>query len=172
MKPPRWVWVALVWAALALPGSAAGRGIEWRRWEEGVGISGRVGRHLLAYFHDPACRFCRRMDAKTFTAPEVQKVAQRCFVPVRVEIAGLGPEGLASAQLVQRYRVLIFPTLLVLDFRNPAKELMRLKGYVDPKDLVDFLRYVTDRWYREMSFDAFVERLLNGRLPARATGMC
>ncbi|MDR5695741.1 MAG: thioredoxin fold domain-containing protein [Armatimonadota bacterium] len=163
--------VGLVLTSEAVAGSAR---IVWRKWTEGVGLGRQVRRPLLVYFHKPACPYCERMDAVTFSDAAIQKVVQRCFVPVRVEsfnpapFAGPGGERVSGVQLRDRYRVVTFPTIVVLDYRDLEKEYMRIPGYVGPKDFMELLAYITRGWYGEMSFDLYLEHLLNKTLPTRA----
>lgn len=179
MKGTLCTLAVVVGMAIAAEAAAGSAGIVWRRWTEGVGLGRQVRRPLLVYFHKPACPYCERMDAVTFSDPAVRRAVQRCFVPVRVEsfnpapFAGPGGERISGVQLRDRYRVVTFPTILVLDFRDPGKEYMRIPGYLGPRDFLELLAYITQGWYTEMSFDAYLEHLLNKALPAGvAKGPC
>ncbi len=101
------------------------------------------------------------MDTQTFRDPRVLQLFRSCFVPVRVEV--LEPR---AGPLVQRYRILTFPTILVLDARQHTREYLRIPGFFGPTELLHMLRYVSDGWHRRMAFSDYLDRLGSGNLPA------
>jgi len=148
-------------------------------WPEGVQQGRKERRLLLVCFHQAAGSLCERTDAVAFIAKGVQAGARRCFVPVKVEsfdarqFPGPSGEKLSGILLRDRFKVSTFPTVVVLDFRDPFKEYLRIPGYLGPKDFLEMLTYVTQGWYTEMPFDEFLDRLLNKRLPAKGSrGTC
>jgi thioredoxin-related protein len=166
---------AMLWL-LAAPSFAAPAGIAWLSWPDGIAAARRQGRPALVYFHQPNCKFCNRMDAETFADARVQQAVTTCFVPARVEsfnptvFVGPGGEKLSGVLLRDRYRVTTYPTIIGLATGRPLEELMRVPGFFGPTDFLGTLAYVTEGWYRKMSFGEFLEQRLGGRLPAPPGG--
>ncbi len=145
--------------------------VVWHGWTEGVRLAAKQRRPLLVYFHDRYCIYCRRMDEETFADARVRQMIQSCFVPVLVErfentaSRGPGAEKVSSTALLRRYRVFVFPTILVLDFKNPAKEHLRIPGFFGPSEFLEMMAYISQGWYAHMSFGEYLERLLSRTLP-------
>jgi thioredoxin-like negative regulator of GroEL len=75
------------------------------------------------------CGPCHEMDDKVYSRDEVAKAVDSQWVALRRD--GERDEGL---DIAGRYHVVGFPTLLLLD--DSGKEIDRLMGFVQPKDLI------------------------------------
>jgi thioredoxin-related protein len=115
----------------AMRGSRAGGDIVWAAgFEPGQQEARQSGKRMLLSFHMPGCGWCRKMDAETFTDPQVVELARR-FVCVRLDSE-------MDADLTARYRVTEFPMLILTDAQG--RELVRASGYIPPERLAPALR--------------------------------
>ena len=103
-------------------------------YEAGLRLAQRTHRPLLLSFHTPGCSWCAKMDAETFTDPQVVEISRR-FVCVLIQSdTDLTPLG--------RYSVTEFPTTLLTD--PQGRLLSASTGYVPASELLPALR-LTDR---------------------------
>jgi thioredoxin-related protein len=83
----------------------------------------RTHRPLLVNFHAPACEWCAKMDAETFTDTKVVALSRR-YLCVRLDSE-------VDGAVCARYGVLDYPTTLLLD--SEGKVVTRLSGYTPPE---------------------------------------
>jgi thiol:disulfide interchange protein DsbD len=144
------VWLVVIGAALAW--SAVGerfnpvglheysRSIEEseRGWihsiDDAIGKSRETGRPVLADFYADWCKSCRELDEKTWPDPTIKTEAGR-FVPARLDMTRSG--GTVDS-LRKRFRIIGLPTVMVID--SSGRELGRLEGFHDPKEMLEFLK--------------------------------
>jgi thioredoxin-related protein len=87
-------------------------------------------RPLLLSFYTPGCLWCAKLNAETFSDPDVVKLSNS-FVCVRLDSDFNGA-------LCTRYGVLQHPTTLLL---SPAGRVFaRVPGYLSPERFVSLLR--------------------------------
>lgn len=90
----------------------------------------REHKPLLLEFHTTDCGWCAKMDAETFTDPQVVELT-RHFVCVRLESD-------TDAALAARYSVMDYPMTLLTD--PEAHPRLRLPGFLAPREIVPSLR--------------------------------
>ena len=78
---------------------------------------------VMIEFYADWCNWCRRLDADTFSVPEVQRELAR-FVSIKLN----GEKG--GAELAARFGIDSYPTLIFLD--PNGKEMDRILGYLPP----------------------------------------
>ena len=106
-----------------------------RGYEAGLQLAQRSHRPLLLSFHTPGCGWCAKMDAETFTDPQVVELS-RNFVCVLVESD-------TDPAAVRRYNVTEYPTILLTD---PQGHLLAAStGFVPASDLLPALRLTEKR---------------------------
>lgn len=111
--------------------AAAGKEVQWySSLPEAIKIAKEVKKPLMVDFFSNRCGWCKVLDQKTYTNPEVRACAEK-FVSVKVD---LGRDPRAGAQ----YRVTGLPTILfmnsdgvvihsVIGYRPPAPFLAEMK---------------------------------------------
>ncbi len=104
-------------------------------YEAGLRLAQRTHRPLLLSFHTPGCSWCAKMDAETFTDPQVVELSRR-FVCVLLQ-SDTDPEAL------HRYNVTEFPTTLLTDPQGHL--LSATTGYVPATELLPALRKAEKR---------------------------
>jgi thiol:disulfide interchange protein DsbD len=93
---------------------------------------------MLVDFFATWCNPCKAMDAKTFRDPEVVRALEE-VVPVRIDAEGTEPvHGYVGEALASRYRVVSYPTLILMD--GDGREIARSRGYKSPTQFLAWLR--------------------------------
>jgi thioredoxin-related protein len=85
--------------------------------------AGARGTMVMIEFYADWCNWCRRLEADTFSVPEVQRELAK-FVPIKLN----GEEG--GAELAASFGVDSYPTLIFLD--PEGNEMDRILGYLPP----------------------------------------
>ncbi|HZT41355.1 MAG TPA: thioredoxin fold domain-containing protein [Chthonomonadaceae bacterium] len=105
--------------------------IAWSRsFEAGLAQARRNREPLLISFQAPDCGWCEKLDAETFTDPQMIEMS-RHFVCVRVDSE-------VDPAIVARYAVAAFPTTLLLD--PQGRVLARIPGYLPADRFAPWLR--------------------------------
>jgi thiol:disulfide interchange protein DsbD len=113
--------------------SRIGGDVAWASsYEAGLALAQHANKPLLFSFHAPECGWCRKLDAETFTDPNVVALTRQ-FVCVRLD------SDVDDAE-VERFRVQEFPMTLFADAQG--KELARVSGYIPPDRFAGVLRLV------------------------------
>jgi thioredoxin-related protein len=119
----------------AMRGSRAGGDILWARsYQAGLRTAQQAHLPLLLNFRSSDCGWCSKMDAETFTDPQVVGLSRR-FACVRLDSD-------MDGAVIARYHVLDYPMTLIA--APDGKELLRIPGYVPPERFAPILRAALD----------------------------
>lgn len=118
-------------AALFLAGAAHADEVKWRHdYNAARREATATGRPLFLDFGSENCVWCRRLDASTFRSPNIVKMLNERFIPVKVD-------GNENERLTQSLGVTAFPTLVMATAEG--KIIDRHGGYLDPAAMAAFL---------------------------------
>lgn len=93
------------------------------------------GKHVLLYLYADWCGYCRKLEAETFTDPEVINELGDAFIWVKLD-GDKDPDG---QRFKKKFNVRGYPAIFILD--NDENELDRIAGYL-PSDR--FLEMMTE----------------------------
>lgn len=148
--------VVLAALLLALPVAAAGeedeekiKSITWLGYNEALSQGRDFDTPVFIHFTAPWCKWCKKMQAETYTDPKVIRFMAENFAAVMVDTEKL-------PSLARKYQVESLPTLWFLD--SQGKALTRIEGYVGPDKLLRVLEYVSTKAYDEVDYDTWVRR--------------
>ncbi len=104
-------------------------------YQAGLRLAQQTHRPLLVSFHTPGCSWCAKMDAETFTDPQIVELS-RNFVCVFVDSE-------TDMATIRRYDVTEFPTTLLTD---PEGHILSAStGFVPASELLPSLRKIETR---------------------------
>ena len=121
--------------------------ITWLSHEEGITTAERSGRMMLIDFSAEWCHFCKKMDEEVFTDPEVIRLINAHFTPIRVDTD-------KEKMLARLYGIEAMPTFWFLE--SDATRLSPLQGYVKADRFSAVLRYMHTRAFETLSFQDFL----------------
>jgi thioredoxin-related protein len=142
--------------------------VKWYSIEEAIQLTSQEPRVLVIDVYTDWCGWCKRMEATTFSNPEIAAMMNKYFYPVKLDAEGkedivIGgktykfvPSGRSGyhemAAIVTRGR-LSYPTISYVDAQG--KVLQAAPGYKTPEQFKVFLEYYQDDTYKSQSFEEY-----------------
>lgn len=142
------------------PASAGGKkraaGVEWVSYEKGLDTAKRDGRFVVVDFYTSWCRDCKKMEADTFSEPEVARILSERFAAAKVN-------GEERPDLASLYGVFAYPTVWLL--APDGTRIHQKIGYMHADEFKALLEYATSGEYKKRPFGEFArERSKRGRM--------
>ena len=129
------------------PANAALDHVVWRDYKEGIAFAKKINRPIMITFISEQCRYCKRMDKKTFADLEVVRALNEQFVSIKVDVN-------RNVNLARMYGATYLPTIL---FLTPQEEgIGKIIGYRSAHDLLPVLEFVGGGFYQKMDFEDFL----------------
>ena len=126
-------------------------GIVWYSYQDGWEKAKAEKKHMFIDFTATWCVWCKRLDQNTFSKPEVSRLLNEDFVPVKVwekskDTVDIDGYRIAERDLARReFQVRGYPALW---FVSPkGVRIGPAGGYVDPETMVKYLELVRDYRY-------------------------
>jgi len=151
---------------MAFAGEKTKGGINWMTWDEVQVAMKKQPRKVLVDVYTDWCGWCKVMDKKTFSNPEVIKYMNEHFYAVKFnaeakeDIMFLGKQysfaeehnaNALAAQLMQGQ--MSYPTIIIMEenFGNPQP----LPGYQPVPQLEMVLKYLANGTYKTVKFEDY-----------------
>jgi thioredoxin-related protein len=146
--------VGLVWIARAddknPPPAPDKNGISWYSYQEGWQKAKAENKHMFVDFTATWCGWCKRLEATTFSVPQVARMLNEDFVPVKVwemskDTVNIDGYKISERDLAKReFRVRGYPSLW---FVSPkGVRIGPAGGYIDGGTMLKYLDIV--KYYR------------------------
>ena len=158
-------------AALILLGSLASKAQEEVKWysiDEALVMARQEPRVLVIDVYTDWCGWCKRMDATTFSDPEIAAMLNEHFYPVKLDAEGKedivigdrtfkfvasGRRGYHEIAAIVTKGRLSYPTISYVDAQG--KVMQAAPGYKTPEQFRVYLDYFSGDAYLEQSFEEF-----------------
>jgi thioredoxin-related protein len=165
--------LAFILLALTLPllvdAQAENTKIKWYTFEQAVELCKKSPKKLLVDVYTDWCGWCKKMDADTWSNPEIAKYVNEHFYAVKFNAeqrdsisfhghtfkfvdqgGGKGYHELAAAMLSNQ---LSFPTI---SYFNEKLELLGpVPGYLNAHNLEPWLVFISEEKFKSTKFDVF-----------------
>ncbi|UCF04477.1 MAG: thioredoxin fold domain-containing protein [bacterium] len=136
---------------------------EWLPFDTGIARSSREKKPVVIDFYTSWCRWCKVMDEKTFSRPEIQRYLADNFVSIRINAESktdrfsYNGKTFTPVQLTRHFGVRGFPSLAYLD--KEGKLITVVPGFVPPETFLPFLHYIKKECYgQQISFEEFLKK--------------
>jgi len=148
--------------------SMAQKEIKWHSIDEAIQLAGKDPRILVIDVYTDWCGWCKRMDATTFSDPEIIKIMNEKFYPVKLNAEGKediiigdrtfkfvenGSRGYHEVAVIVTRGRLSYPTISYVDAQG--KVLEAAPGYKTPDQFRVYLAYYAEGAYETKTFDEF-----------------
>lgn len=143
--------------------------IKWVSFEEAVALNKKKPKMIFIDIYTDWCGWCKKMDAETFTNPEVVAFINKNYYAVKLnaeqkepirfkdqDFVNTNPEKAKSTHqlalaLLKNER--LYPSYVILD--KASDWTYKMKGYKTPDDLLPLLIYYGDGHYLKMSWSEY-----------------
>ena len=142
--------------------------IKWHSIEEAIQLASHEPRIIVIDVYTDWCGWCKRMDATTFSNPEVVETMNKHFYPVKLDAEGKddivigdrtfkfvdnGRRGYHEVAAIVTKGRLSYPTISYVDAQG--KVLEAAPGYKTADQFHVYLAYYSGGAYKNQSFDEF-----------------
>jgi len=142
--------------------------VKWYSIEEAIQLASQEPRVLLIDVYTDWCGWCKRMDAATFSDPEVATYMNKHFYPVKLNAEGKedivigdrtykfvanGRRGYHEIAAIVTKGRLSYPTISYVD--PQGKVLQAAPGFKAPQDFWVYLDYYSGDTYKLQTFQEF-----------------
>ena len=115
-------------------------------------------RHILVYFHQPYCGYCRRMKNNTLDNSAVKAKIKKDFIYVDIDIKEHGTvvlnDFIGSKREFARYLDYdAYPSVVFID--KHGEMIYAQAGYQDEKYFLKILNYISSVSYEDMGIEEF-----------------
>lgn len=147
------LWILAAAVVLRIVTAIADRGkrdegaglVRWQARESALALSSAWKRPVLYDFTAAWCPPCHRLDKEGWADQRIAAGVGQAFVPTRIvdrqREDGKNPPDIEALQ--QRYKIDVFPTLIVAD--ASGREIARMPGYANKAQLEAFLKDASEK---------------------------
>ncbi len=158
----------LAFLLLGAGAASAQEEVKWYSIEEAIQLAREEPRVLLIDVYTDWCGWCKRMDATTFSDPDVAKAMNKHFYPVKLDAEGKedivigdktfkfvanGRKGYHEMAAIVTKGRLSYPTISYVDAQG--KVLEAAPGFKTPEQFRVYLEYYAGETYKNQTFEEF-----------------
>lgn len=134
----------------------------WYDFEEGIARADAENKPVVIDFYTDWCKWCKVMDEKTFSDPEVDDYLAEHYVPIRInaesnEAVSYRGNDFTYATLTKAFGVNSYPSLAYLD--KNGEFLTVIPGFIEKEPFLKIIRYIKEELYlQEITLDEYMEK--------------
>jgi thioredoxin-related protein len=142
--------------------------VKWYSIEEAIQLASQEPRVMVIDVYTDWCGWCKRMDANTFSDPQVAAALNKHFYPVKLDAEGKedivigertfkfvanGRRGYHEMAAIVTKGRLSYPTISYVDAQG--KVLQAAPGYKTPEQFRVYLEYYSGDAFKNQTFEEF-----------------
>lgn len=134
--------------------------IDWQTLQKGLDLSKKEKKPLYVFIYSTYCGWCKKFKRSTLSDEKIIKQLSEGFVAAKLNTASNAKQEYDGEQSTERQLAAMFgirgvPTSVFMD--NDGKVIAKLPGYSPPETFANILRYISEGWYNDMSYQEFIE---------------
>ncbi len=147
--------------AVLIPVALMAGEVTWYSFDKGYDIARQKRKPVVIDFYADWCMWCKVMDDKTFSEPEVQKKMTRDYVAIRIDMQKSGKitydgQAYTPQEFAGMLGVEGLPTLVFMD--KKGKFVTRIPGFVKPDIFKVLLEYMEEECYgKQVTFKEYMK---------------
>ena len=144
-----------------IPATLMAGDVTWYSFDKGYDIARQKRKPVVIDFYADWCMWCKVMDEKTFSDPEVQKKMARDYVAIRIDMQKSGKityngTDYPTQEFAGMLGVEGLPTLVFMD--KKGKFVTRIPGFVKPDIFKVLLDYMEEECYsKQVTFKEYMK---------------
>ncbi len=121
-------------------------------------------KRVLLLFHQDGCPYCNLLIERNFSQHDILDLVRKKFDVIAINIWGdrevvtVGGQPFTEKQFSAALQVQFTPTLLF--FNEQGKAILKLNGYLPPREFLTAIRYVAEQHETKISYRNFVHQEL------------
>jgi len=136
--------------------------LNWLSYNEGLTLAEKGNKYVLIYFYTDGCSWCKKMLDQTYSNEEVKKILSDKFVTIKINARSENKvveseKEISERELATLYQVSGYPTTWFLESNH--SRVAPLPGYVTTEQFVPVLNYISEGWYKSISFKEYLEKI-------------
>lgn len=140
----------------------------WYTFNEGIAKAEKENKHIIIDFYTDWCGWCKQMDKKTFSDPEVSKFLFDNFIPIRINAENMTEKlkfqnrTLTPREIASAFRISGFPSVAFLTSKSEI--IVVIPGFIEKEMFMNLLKYMNSECYRsKMSMEEFLKKDFGNR---------
>lgn len=137
-------------------------GRSWYSFNEGIAKARQENKPIVIDFYTDWCGWCKVMDQKTFSVPEVEAYLFANFIPIRInaenqtEKVKFQNKTFTPRQLTSAFQITGFPSVAFVTAKEEV--ITVVPGYIEKAQFLKMLEYIHQECYKSgVSFDEFLK---------------
>lgn len=132
--------------------------IQWESFSEGIRKAGLTKRRILVDICATWCPWCKQMDEKVYSDPEIVSYIAQRYIAVRLNGEGkewttYGGIQMSESRLADSLGTKGYPTSVFLD--HTGEFMVKLDGYINKEVFLKVLQYIGEDVFDTKSFTEF-----------------
>ena len=134
--------------------------LEWLSYNEALLKAEKENKFILVFFYSDGCGWCDKMEREVYANKEVKQLLADKFVSVKINASSnnkieVNGEDITEKAFALTFQVTGYPTTWFME--NKDKKIAPLPGYVQADQFVTVLKYISEDWYKKITFQEYVE---------------
>jgi thioredoxin-related protein len=120
--------------------------IDWKKYSEGMDNAQSLNKPIVLYFWAAWCTYCKKMEKTTLAENAVLTELKENFISISVDMD-------KDKKLVSQWNIRGVPAIWFL--KSDGTKISNIPGYVDERQFLKALKYISSGKYETMEFDEF-----------------
>ena len=139
--------------------SSFAKELQWKNFNVGISEAKKSGKKVLIDVYTDWCKWCKQMDAVTYTDPKVQAYLEKNYVLIKLNAEGqesitYAGQKISPAEFAQKMGIDGYPATLFL--KGNGDPITVLPGYSEPKMFIHVVSYIGENYYEKKKFDVYL----------------